>query len=49
MITEYLRYGLEIFTVILGMIVILSAFFFTRKGFVTRKTIIITRLLHLEN
>jgi hypothetical protein len=47
MITEYLLYSLEIITTILGLITLISVFFFTRKGFVTRKTLMITFLCFL--
>ena len=42
MMREYLIYSLEVVTFILGVTTLISCFFFTRKGFVTRKTLKLT-------
>ena len=41
MIREYLLEGLKVITIILMLATLTSAFFFTRNGLVTRKTLIV--------
>jgi uncharacterized membrane-anchored protein len=42
MARDYLFHGFEILTILLGILALLSFFFYTSKGFVTRKTLVIS-------